>query len=71
MINKEIQRSQAEIKEKYGDKLAEAMERLCRVCRFRILGSVTDEVAGCVKGLLPLCMGGEDCPYLIRNEESG
>lgn len=71
MINKEIQRGQAEIKEKYGDKLAEATERLCRVCRFRILDSVTGGVTGCVKGLLPLCVDGSDCPYLIRDEENG
>jgi hypothetical protein len=64
MTSKEIQASQTEIRRKYGDKLVEVVDRLCRVCQFKMTPS------GCTKGLLPLCIDGSDCPYLIRRKNA-
>ncbi len=61
MTSKEIQASQAEIRRKYGDKLVEAVDRLCRVCSLKM------DPSGCNKGLLPLCEDGSDCPYWGEN----
>ena len=63
MTNKEIQASQAEIRKKYGDTLVAAVDRLCRVCKERM------GPTGCIRGLLPICADGSDCPYWSKDGE--
>jgi len=60
--------TQALIREKHGDKLDEATERLCKVCR-EAVRSTGNEFYSCGMRLLPITSDGSDCPYFKKQVE--
>ena len=59
-------KTQVLIREKYGDKVDEATERLCKVCLEAILTTRTGEFHSCNYGLFPICRDGSECPYFRK-----